>query len=228
MSSETQSSTPKRKAQRRKPRRVAPLPDHTVSDISAYLERAADEVLNASNSRSTYSGTEGSYSGSDSYTGSGSYIGSYSSSSPIKVFPDSGSPSSPKMRMIQEFQKHIDKSDNWLKKWYAKNSEKVAFYDILQLDILVLLSDYLPGIKVNEDLHPTAIIAMLKGLLTDLRMKFNQYKFSGDSITFKSNSFQHSHTSAFGAAYAGYSSGTIFLEGSSRGSPFLPEPFQLR
>ncbi|GFY38021.1 uncharacterized protein TNIN_328291 [Trichonephila inaurata madagascariensis] len=194
MSSETQTSTPKRKVPKRKPRRVAPRPDHTVSDISAYLERAADEALRStqdgSSSGGAYSGTEGSYSGSGSYTGSYSRSSPFQrSTTPTKVIPDSGSPSSPKMRMIQEFQKHIDESDNWLKKWYAKNSEKVALYDILQLNILLVLSDYLPGIKVNEDLHPTAIVALLKGLLTDLVTKFNQAYVTNGHVLYNPDFF---------------------------------------
>ncbi|GFU12732.1 hypothetical protein TNCV_54721 [Trichonephila clavipes] len=43
-----------------------------------------------------------------------------------------------------------------------------------------------------------------------------------------SNSLQHSHTTAFGFAIVGNSSGIRFLEGHLGGSPFLSELLQLR
>ncbi|GFV73209.1 poly polymerase [Trichonephila clavipes] len=43
----------------------------------------------------------------------------------------------------------------------------------------------------------------------------------------QSSSLQHLHTSAFGVAIAGSSSGTRFLEVPSGDSPFLPEHLQL-
>ncbi|GFR02535.1 uncharacterized protein TNCT_714751 [Trichonephila clavata] len=176
MSSETSSSTPQRKV-RRKPRRVAPLPDHTVSDISGYLERAADEALKGAQ--------DGSGPGSSSSVGSSGISGlvspAYRRSPPNRVIPESAT--SPRIRRIEEFQKRIDESGNWLQKWYAENSEKVEFYNQLQFDLLCVLSEYLPGIKVNEDLHPTAIIAMVKGLLSDLVTKFNQFNLDLHQIS---------------------------------------------
>ncbi|GFT06736.1 uncharacterized protein NPIL_509971 [Nephila pilipes] len=163
-SSEISSETPIERGRRKKPRRVK-RPDHTISDISAYLEQVANDM--------TTSSQQASRSANSSSVGSSGSSSSYSPEFRRKVIPES--PTSPRMRMIEEFQRHIDESDDWLHKWYADNYEKVEHYDQLRFDLLYILGEYLPAIKINEDLHPSAITGMVKGLLSDLVTKFNKF-----------------------------------------------------
>ncbi|GFV64709.1 hypothetical protein TNCV_1636621 [Trichonephila clavipes] len=61
--------------------------------------------------------------------------------------------------------------------------------------------------------------------ITTLKLGMPTLKVQPFKVAF---ALQHSRTSKFGAANAGNSSGTKFLEGPSGDSPSLPEPLQLR
>ncbi|KAF8763385.1 hypothetical protein HNY73_021573 [Argiope bruennichi] len=147
------------------------VPDHTISDISAYMAQIA-EKLNES---------AGQVSGSTDASGS-SYSDS-DSRGPVTGNVIPGSPGSPKVRMVEEFMRHTDESGDWLKKWYSENYEKVENYEYIRFELLYFLSDYMPGIKVDENIDARNLVELVKSLVLDLQTKFNRFNLELQEIS---------------------------------------------
>ncbi|GIY76757.1 uncharacterized protein CDAR_55611 [Caerostris darwini] len=156
------SSSPPRMKRRGK-KDIFKVPENTISDMSAYMANYREKL------EKNLEGDEGTSSEQSS-----SYDSSYDRQPPPRrVIPDS--PNSTRVQMVEDFIKHAEESDNWLEKWYSENYEKVNHYDILRFELLYLLGEYLPGLKVNEDIHPNALIATIKEFVIDLYTKFNKF-----------------------------------------------------
>ncbi|GIX78490.1 uncharacterized protein CEXT_182171 [Caerostris extrusa] len=157
------SSSPPRVKRRGKKDIKFKIPENTISDMSAYMASFREKL------EKNLEGDEGTSSEQSS-----SYDSSYDRQPPPRrVIPDS--PNSTRVQMVEDFMKHAEESDNWLEKWYSENYEKVNHYDILRFELLYLLGEYLPGLKVNEDIHPNALIATIKEFVIDLYTKFNKF-----------------------------------------------------
>ncbi|GBM41807.1 hypothetical protein AVEN_122432-1 [Araneus ventricosus] len=151
---------PPRKRRGKKP--AVEFPDD-ISDISAYLAKVTDKLVAGAQQ---VSGSTDATSSSDS-----SYYGRPNIGNVIPA----GSPGSPRVRMVEEFMRHADQSGDWLQKWYSENYEKVENYEYIRFELLYFLSDYMPGIKVDENIDPRNLVELVKELVLDLHTKFNRF-----------------------------------------------------
>ncbi|XP_035219591.1 ankycorbin-like [Stegodyphus dumicola] len=130
----------------RKPFKVKrrPVPDSTVSDLSAYLEQCVQQDSSGS-------------------------LDSTPSFRKRNLFPDTVH--SPTIRM-QQILDVVD--DQFLRTWFRKNYEKVEGCDFLTVELTCLLQQHVPGIQVSKTYSPKLLIEVLKMFIQDLLFKFEK------------------------------------------------------